>query len=77
MPYIPEFRRHMVKVEGPANSGELCYSLYKACLDYVGGAGSFTRYAEVLGALEATKHELYRRHVGPYEDGAIERNGNV
>lgn len=31
----------------------------------------------IVGVLEAVKCELYRRHIGPYEDRAIQRNGDV
>jgi len=32
---------------------------------------------DLIGALECCKMELYRRVIGPYEDTAIERNGDV
>lgn len=37
----------------------------------------YHRYNAIIGALECCKQELYRRHIGPYEDKAIERNGAV
>jgi hypothetical protein len=37
----------------------------------------YHRYNAIIGALECCKQELYRRHIGPYEDKAIERNGDV
>ena len=37
----------------------------------------YARYNAIIGALECCKLELYRRMVGPYEDKAIERNGDV
>ena len=37
----------------------------------------YRRYNAIIGALECCKLELYRRMVGPYEDKAIERNGDV
>lgn len=38
---------------------------------------SYSRYNAIIGALECCKQELYRRHIAPYEDQAIERNGDV
>ena len=38
---------------------------------------SYARYNGLIGAIECCKQELYRRCVGPYEDKAIERNGDV
>ena len=40
------------------------------------GVDGFTWY-DVVGVLVAVQHELYRRHVAPYEDKAIKRNGDV
>lgn len=77
MPYVPQFRRAMVEVEGPANAGELTYQLYKTALDYIDGARAFGKFAEVLGAIEACKLELYRTQVAPYEDQKREENGDV
>lgn len=31
----------------------------------------------LIGALECCKLELYRRHIAPYEDEAIARNGDL
>lgn len=32
---------------------------------------------EIIGVLECIKQELYRRSFGPYEDKAIEKNGDL
>lgn len=78
MPFIPQFRRKMVDFEGPANTGELCYILFRQCLQYTRKHGdSFGRYAEVLGALTACQQEFYRLYVAPYEEKKREENGNV
>lgn len=37
----------------------------------------YETFNTVIGALEAEKLEIYRRLVAPYEDKAIERNGDV
>ena len=81
-PYIEDMRRYDFKTardraEAP---GELTYLLFTECLKYLHREGvreSFAHYAEVLGALEATKLELYRRHVAPYEDKKLKENGDV
>ncbi len=41
------------------------------------GGESYSNWADVIGTLECAKLELYRRFVGPYEDGAIKRNGDL
>lgn len=77
VPYVPQFRRDMVEVEGPANAGELCYQLYRDCIRYMDGARAFNRFAEVLGAIEAAKNEYYLNVVRPYEVAKREENGDV
>jgi hypothetical protein len=37
----------------------------------------YADFNAAIGALECCKSELYRRMVGPYEDQAIARNGDV
>ena len=41
------------------------------------GGESYSNYADVVGTLECAKLEIYRRWVAPYEDGAIQRHGDV
>ena len=41
------------------------------------GGESYSNYADIIGALECAKLELYRRGVGPYEDIAIAKNGDL
>ena len=38
---------------------------------------SYSSYADIIGALECAKLELYRRQVAPYEDKAIVKNGDL
>lgn len=38
---------------------------------------SYSSYADLIGTLECAKLELYRRWVAPYEDRAIESNGDL
>ena len=79
MPYIPKEARERVAAMGPCRVGELTYALYRECVRYARSEPpeSFATYAEILGALEATKLELYRRHVVPYENIKLEENGDV
>lgn len=80
MPYIPKGQKDKLdKGASPENVGELTYVLYKTCLDYIDGQAParFECYAGVLGALESTKAELYRRRIAPYEDAKILENGDV
>jgi len=37
----------------------------------------YSSLADVVGTLEAAKLEVYRRLVAPYEDGAIDKNGDL
>ena len=38
---------------------------------------AYSNYADIIGTLECAKHEMYRRWVVPYEDKAIEKNGDL
>lgn len=79
MPYIPDNQRRMAW-KYPNTVGELTYSLYLDCVRYLERQGNglrFQDFAEVLGALEAAKLELYRRRVAPYEDIKLQENGDV
>ena len=77
MPYIkPIDRAHAWIV--PTGAGQLCYALTKQVLEYrLDHGDSFGTFAEILAALEATKLELYRRVIAPYEDQKCQENGDV
>jgi hypothetical protein len=87
MPYIEQLDRGWVQCTGDCerreaeNIGQLTYVLYQECQKYLeereGAIQSFADYAAVLGALEATKMELYRRKIAPYEDKKMKENGDV
>ena len=60
-------------------AGELCYCIVRL-LDHTfrfDARPGYSDLALVLGILESAKLEIYRRVVAPYEDEAIERNGDV
>jgi len=80
MPYIIRKLRGPALKAGASNVGELTYVLTRTVLDYLARTPDPPRYrdyAEVLGALESTKLELYRRVVAPYEDKKCEEDGDV
>ena len=81
MPYIKKEDRDEIDLgfRTAETVGELTYVLYSTCLDYMHqypDAG-FTVRSELLAALEATKFELYRKHLAPYEDVKQQENGDV
>lgn len=55
------------------------------CLNYVitrladelYGGGGYYVYNRLIGVLESTKQEFYRRKVAPYEDKKCSENGDV
>lgn len=79
MPYLtPADRAYVDEYHDPVNPGQLTYLLTKVILAYLSRCGPrFQTYAEALGAISATEHELYRRQVSVYEDQKIAQNGDV
>lgn len=79
MPYIKEERRFALGSSGVAeNPGELNYLITQKITDYLNKHGeSYTTFNDIVGALENAKLELYRRMIVPYENKAIDRNGDV
>lgn len=79
MPYVDRARRQVLDAgHPPATSGDLAYVLTKELLSYLEHHGEqFQTHSEILGALEATKLEWYRRRLAPYEDEKCEVNGDV
>ena len=76
MPYIEQDKREHT-IPNTDHPGELTYELYLLCLTAIPYEPSYADYATVLGCLEATKLELYRQHIAPYEDAKREENGDV
>ena len=80
MPYVIRKLRGPALKAGASNVGELTYVLTRTVLDYLARTPDPPRYrdyAEVLGALEATKLELYRKRISLYEDEKCAANGDV
>jgi hypothetical protein len=77
MPYIPQSDRKGAS-RHPYTAGELAYKLQKAINRYINDNDlSYSTIAEVNGALHTVQFEFDRRVAGPYEDQAIERNGDL
>lgn len=81
MPYIKQPDR--VYLDGPINqlnpknAGEFNYILSKLMLKYIGKDISYQKCNDVIGALECSKMEIYRRFVVPYEEIKIKENGDI
>lgn len=72
-PYI-EFLKDAVHTPGDLNYA--ITQLSRSFLTPLPGS-TYEEVALVTGVLENVKQEMYRRHASPYEDSAIERNGDV
>ena len=79
MPYIKKERRPDIDNGLPPETpGELNYKLYTVMLEYLTHKGeSYATYNDIMGAHAGCMQEFYRRHIAPYEDKAIKRNGDI
>ena len=82
MPYIGLYRRKELDIQPPdtkfLSPGELNYVLTKICLFYLEDKGiSYQTINDIVGALEGSKLEFYRRIANKYEDDSVVRNGDV
>lgn len=78
MPYIKEERKKDVLVNGATNAGELNYLFTYWIGQYILDKDeSYQTYNDIMGALEGTKQELYRRKILPYENIKMSQNGDV
>lgn len=79
MPYLTQEQKNHVdnNLLETVTAGELTYALTQVALGYLRIDPFYADFATAIGCLEATKLELYRRMVGPYEDGKIKVNGDV
>lgn len=67
-----------VLVDRVGNFGELNFAITKLCNDFLKRSGkSYANINGVIGVLECSKLEFYRRIAGPYEDQKLEENGDV
>ena len=82
MPYIKKERRAelqeiltAMKAAGVCADGDLNYILYKYCKEEV--QPSYNNFKNYCGELRQCATEIERRLMAPYEDSAMERNGDV
>ena len=87
MPYIKQDNRmdcdsalqelqEMLPSDG-TTAGKLTYIISNLIWKQFLDRPSYEAANKLLGVLEAVKLEFYRRHVAPYEDEAIRRNGDL
>lgn len=75
-----QFKEAFLRDQGerPKLSGILNYCLTRVGWSYIDATGRrYSSYNDVLGALEGSKLELYRRKQGPYEEHKKDANGDV
>lgn len=77
MPYIKKNRRRNIVITA-INAGELNFWFTSILKDYIALKGlSYQTINDILGALEGSKLEFYRRIVIPYENAKMAENGDV
>lgn len=79
MPYLTPERKAKVLELGEFNQpGDLTFLLTDLCLEYLlRNEIKYRVLNDIIGALECTKLEFYRRVVSSYEDKKKEENGDV
>ena len=83
MPYIKKqertkFEKALKALPNLENAGELNYFVTKVCQQYVEDHKlSYNTLNEIVGALECSKIEFYRRAIAPYEGIKIAENSDV
>lgn len=84
MPYIQEDERTDLKwgiddLEKQIDSaGKLNYVITCICLGYIYKMGEkYQHWNDVVGVLECSKQEMYRRFIAPYENKKIDENGDL
>jgi hypothetical protein len=78
MPYIKQDRRKRMELYGcPETLGELNYCITKLCQEFIGHERSYNALNSIIGVLECSKQEFYRRVAAPYEDEKRKENGDV
>ncbi len=79
MPYIDKKRREELDLKfDPKTAGELNYVITNQLVNYIFLNGeSYQTFNDIMGALEGSKLEIYRRLIAPYEDRKARENGDV
>lgn len=58
--------------------GVMNYTISRLVSKVMGSGGwRYKKFNRAIGVLECVKQELYRRLIGPYEDKAIAKNGDL
>ena len=78
MPYISNENKWALQKRYPRTSGELNYKITELIIKYVQSMGlCYDTINDIMGALEGSKAEFYRRVAAPYEDLKARLNGDV
>jgi len=81
MPYIPQDQRDDVNRKGYLDTpAKLAYIIMQSavdCLHSLGTPLNWDTRSNVHKAMVCAEREFYRRHLAPYEDKAIGRNGDI
>lgn len=79
MPYISVTRRLAIdEGESPKCAGELNYLMFTQAMDYFEGRGAnYQAWNDIVGAMELSKLELYRRCITLHENAKIAENGDI
>ena len=80
MPYIESYSRRMALLPSgnPTSTGELNYALTMVIKNYLNNKSlSYQTINDIIGALESSKLEFYRRIAVPYEEQKIVKNSDV
>jgi hypothetical protein len=69
----------VVQQTGPQKAGDLNYAITMLLINYIQQSPTpgYAVINDCLGALEGAKLEFVRRVVNKFEDGAIQRNGDI
>ena len=77
MPYIPKNSR-LSALSTPSTAGELNFAITTVVNEYLQRKGlKYDTINDILGALEGSKLEFYRRIAVPYENVKLAENGDV
>jgi hypothetical protein len=80
VPYIKQERRDAILAGAkPQDPGELNFAITVIVDNYLQDKGEirYSHLNEVIGAMECSKLELYRRLAAPYEDEKMKESGDV
>lgn len=78
MPYVTKKQRRKLAQGAAMNAGELNYKITMLIKKYIEvNQLSYQVINDILGALEGSKLEFYRRIAIPHENNKITENGDV